>query len=279
MNKVSIIGLGSIGAGIAQTLINKGGFSLTGFDVQADSIAAFGGKVTAAKSPAAAADGTDTALVAVMNDAQVRDVLTGDGGLLHAPRPPSAIVILSTITIDTVMWASAEAAEKGVALLDCGVSGGPQALAKAANTAMVGGTEEAFALVKPVLSGFSDPVVHCGELGNGMRAKLARNLIFFTDLSTAWEGARLALAAGVPLDKFVECVASSDEWVMSHLALLKQGAGLDSTLNTDPGLARTVAGYADKDLRAALALAEQLGVEMPTAKIALERFPDVAGIT
>jgi len=178
-----------------------------------------------------------------------------------------------------VFWAAEEAAKKGVALLDCGVSGGPQALAEASNTAMVGGTEEAFALVRPVLAGFSDPVVHCGVLGNGMRAKLARNLIFFTDLSTAWEGARLALAAGVPLDKFVECVASSDKWVMSHLALLKQDAGLDATHSTDQGIARAVAGYADKDLRAALALAEQLGVEMPTAKIALARFPDVAGMT
>jgi 3-hydroxyisobutyrate dehydrogenase-like beta-hydroxyacid dehydrogenase len=124
-----------------------------------------------------------------------------------------------------------------------------------------------------VLEGFADPVVHCGELGNGMRAKLARNLIIYTDWMVAWEAARLALAAGVPLDRFVECVTASDRWVKPHMHLVDHGIGLGSEAN-----AERTAGYADKDLRAALALGDELGLDLPAAQLALARFRAVAGL-
>ncbi|MBA2933024.1 NAD(P)-dependent oxidoreductase [Sphingomonas sp. CGMCC 1.13654] len=274
MKSVAIIGLGEIGSGVAGALGRHGGFALAGFDVNGEALRAVEGVVQGRPSPAQAADGVDVALIAVMNDGQTRDVLTGPGGVLTSANPPKAIAILSTVSVETILWAADAAAAKGTALVDCGVSGGRQALREASITSMVGGSDEAFERVRDVIAGFSDPVVHCGGLGNGMRAKLARNLIIYTDWMVAWEGTRLALAAGVPLDKFVQVVTASDRWVRPHMALVEKGTGLT---DGDAGRDARTAAYADKDLQAALALGAELGMALPAAELARKRFGSVAG--
>ena len=270
MSTVAIIGLGSIGSEAARELAkSKNGqeYSLVGYDTRPETLAALGAVLRPAVSPAAASEGADVVLVAVVNDAQVRDVLTGEGGVLSAATLPRAVLILSTISVPTVFWAEAECAARGVALLDCAVSGHPI-------TSMVGGDDDGFGIVRPVIEGYSVSVIHCGKLGNGMRAKLARNLIIFADWMVAWEGARLAMAAGVPLDKFVQCVTSSDKWVRPHMALVDEGIGLPGGTTKRP----STAAFADKDLRAALALGAELGVDLPAAELALNRFRAVAGL-
>jgi 3-hydroxyisobutyrate dehydrogenase-like beta-hydroxyacid dehydrogenase len=278
MRSVAIIGLGEIGAGVAQALAKSGQVSLSGFDLRAEPFEKLGGAMRVCSTPAAAGDGADVVLVAVMTDDQVREVLTGEAGVLTAQAPPHAIVILSTVSMETIFWAADEATSRGVALLDCGVSGGAQALREASITAMVGGEDNAFEQVRPVIEGFSNPVVHCGKLGNGMRAKLARNLIIYTDWMVAWEGARLALAAGVPRDKFVQVVTASDRWVRPHMALVERGVGLADGGETAAVKDDRTAKYADKDLRAAIALGEELGIELPAAALALGRFRAVTGL-
>ena len=142
---------------------------------------------------------------------------------------------------------------------------------------MVGGDAEAVAQARPVIEAFSSPMVHCGELGNGMRAKLACNMILFTDWAVAWQGAQLAAAAGVPLDRFVEAVNAAGKWVRPHMGLVEDGVGV--SMPGMPTLSRpSTAAFADKDLRAALALAADLGVELPSAEVALRIFPKVAGL-
>jgi 3-hydroxyisobutyrate dehydrogenase-like beta-hydroxyacid dehydrogenase len=206
----------------------------------------------------------------------VREVVSGEGGLLDASPPPRVIVVLSTVTLETIRWTADQARPCRVEVLDCGVSGGPKALAKGSITAMVGGSEQSVEIARPVLSAFADPVVHCGELGNGMRAKLARNLITYSQWYVAWEATRLATEAGVPRDRFVEVVQASDRWLDSHMFLVEAGVGFEPAATT--GIGNIAATYADKDLRAALALAEELGVEAPAAELALSRLDQLAGL-
>lgn len=275
MTTVAIVGLGMIGGGAARALKGNG-FEVRGHDVRREAAEALAGVVERAPTAAAAADGLDVALIAVMDDDQVREVLAGDGGLLAAPRPPRAVVILSTVTLDTIRWAAEQGEAHGVAVLDCGVSGGPQALAEAAITAMLGGDDAGVALARPVVEGFADPVVHCGALGNGMRTKLARNLITYTHWMVSWEAARLAVAAGVPRETFLECVAASDRWMAPHTFFAAGGAGVGDGAAADPR-ALLSATYADKDLRAAIALAHELEIDVPAAALALARLPEMTG--
>lgn len=276
MTTVAVIGLGEIGAGVARTMARTGLYTLTGFDVRAATLDGLRDVLRPTTSPRVASENAEVVFVAVMNDEQVRSVLTGQDSVLAAANLPRCIVILSTTTLETLLWAAEQAATRGVRLVDCAVSG-PQGLAEFALTTMIGGDDEAYALVRPVIESFSNPAVHCGKLGNGMRAKLARNLVIYTDWMVAWEGARLAVAAGVPLEKFVEVVVASDRWVKPHMHFVTKGVGVvtpERPMATDT---RTAA-YADKDLKAALALGAELGLDLPAAHLALSRFRNVAGL-
>ncbi len=275
MTKVAIIGLGSIGAGVAEALGRDKRFSLAGYDLRPEAFERVAGVMRAEASPAAASDSAEVVFVAVVNDAQVRTVLSGEDGVLSAGTPPKVIALLSTITIPTVYWAAEEAARRGVMLIDCGVSG-PRGLAENAMVTMIGGDETAYAIARPVIEAFSKPAVYCGQLGNGMRTKLACNLVFFTGWMSAWEGARLALAAGVPLENFVEAVTAGEKWVHPRMGLVAAGVGLPpgAPATSRPG----TAAFAQKDLGAALALGEELGLDLAAAKVALAAFPGVAGV-
>ena len=66
-------------------------------------------------------------MVAVVDDAQVRAVLSGQDGGLAAAGPDTTIIIVSTISAPCVRAIGAEAAALGVPVLDCGVTGGPSA--------------------------------------------------------------------------------------------------------------------------------------------------------
>jgi 3-hydroxyisobutyrate dehydrogenase-like beta-hydroxyacid dehydrogenase len=268
---VGVIGLGHIGAGVSRS-ISSGGFTVSGYDVRMDAVRDLAGVVTPASAPAEIAAQSDVVLIAVLNDEQVRSVLVGTGGLLDKPARCKTVVSLSTTTLSTVRWAATECEQLDVALLDCGVSGGRGGLEARAIAAMVGGPAQAFGHARPVLEAFADPVLHMGELGRGMAAKLARNVLVYTDWSVAWEAARLAEAAGVDVAKFVQAVDASDRYIDGHTALIRAGVGLAQAGPEARARGAAVAIYAEKDLRAALELGEELEIEMPAARSALTRL-------
>ena len=72
---------------------------------------------------------------------------------------------------------AAQAAARGVELIDCPVSGGAEAAAEGRLSAMCGGSETALARVSPLLACFAARVTHMGSLGSGYAAKLINNLI------------------------------------------------------------------------------------------------------
>jgi 3-hydroxyisobutyrate dehydrogenase len=169
--------------------------------------------------------------------------------------------------MDELKELHALATSKGVALLDCGVTGG-QVSQTGQMISMIGGETADVERVRPVLDEFNSAVYHMGGTGTGMAAKIARNLIHFSLWRAGVEGARLATKAGVDLGKFIEMVEAA-----SH----KPGASVTTWM--DPN--RIVAGHRmlqdlqalreqsyslqQKDLAAAKALAEQLGVNVAVA--------------
>ena len=271
------MGLGEIGSGVARALA-AAGYTLVARDPDAR-VRQRHTDITLAGSPAAVAAQSEVVLVAVYDDAQVRDVLTGHTGILAGKVPTSDIVVLSTVSLDTIRWAAAACDERGITLLDCGVTGGPQALAQASIVAMVGGPDHAVARVRPVLDAFSAPVVHTGPVGTGMQAKLARNLLYFAGCHVAWEAARLAQAAGVAPETLIEIVEASELWTGGSTAILKRGfLPGDPSDTPDPATRARMAGFAHKDLEAALRLGAELGVELPAAALATEHFDAVVGL-
>jgi 3-hydroxyisobutyrate dehydrogenase len=264
-----VIGLGRIGAGVARC-VSSCGFETWVFDVDTERLEPLATCAHLARSNRELADAVDIVFVAVFDDAQLRRVLAGPGGVLEASDPPRTIVILSTVSLDTIRWAAAEAGRRGIDVLDCGVAGG-KGLEAGSIVSMVGGDAGAFATARPVLESFSEPLLHMGPLGSGMQAKLARNMMHYCLALVAREGGRLAAAAGIDGEQFVQLVRARDEIGPGFYDFLRLAASGGHDPATElPEVA--FAEYAAKDLAAALELAEELHQSLPVAEHASDLF-------
>ena len=189
-----------------------------------------------ADTPAALATRSDVVLVAVFDDAQVRAVLQGPDGVFAGAAPGTAVVIVSTIPPATVLELRAEGAPHGVTVVDCGVSGGPDAAASGELVCMIGGSAEEVDQVRPVLDVISCLVLHMGPPGAGLAAKLARNLITYGSWLAAFEAQELAEAAGIDLIKLGEAMKESDKRIGGAARLMFRTTAQPWPADADPGL-------------------------------------------
>lgn len=277
---VGIIGLGDIGAGVAQSCI-AAGLTTTVCDIRADALARFEGQATTTTSPSSLASSCDVIVVAVVNDAQVEAVLTGDDGALGSLQAGTVIVVVSTISPPTISAMATRAAEAGGRLIDCGVSGGPSAAKAGELISMVGGDDEAIERARPVLDAMSSLVVTMGGLGSGLIAKLARNVVQYGGWLAAYEGAQIAEAAGVDLAKLAQVIRASDAKIGGASTLLLRPTVAQFGPDDDAGFVAAMAAgaaLAKKDLLAALSTAEELHLDLPGVVVTEGHINRVFGV-
>ena len=277
MTRVGFVGLGNIGKPMALRLAASE-HELSVCDVAEPPVAELvAAGATAAGSVAELAAGVEVLCVMVRDDDQVRTVVEEVTGLScrSGTREQLIVVVHSTVAPGT----PAELAARGLRVLDAPVSGGPMGAAAGSLAVMVGGDEAAFAEALPVLAAVGSKVVHAGPLGAGTRFKLARNLIHFTAFTAATEAQRLAEAAGLDLKELGEVVRHTDAVTGGVGAILHR----DTTAPIEPddfwyAVFDHVATLGEKDLRFALDLADQLGVDTPLAALAEQRLRKGLGL-
>jgi 3-hydroxyisobutyrate dehydrogenase len=277
---VGVIGLGDIGGGVASG-VARAGLDLVVCDVRRESTDRFADRARVVSRPDEVAALVDVVVVAVVTDEQVVDVLAGPSGVLAKARPGSIVIVLSTVAPSTLARVAELAAGCGVDVVDCGVSGGPQASAEGALVAMVGGRDDVVARLAPVLAAFTSLVVHMGPLGAGLRAKLARNIVQYGSWLAAYEAQVLAEAAGIELSKLAEVIRASDAHIGGASRLMFRATVAPFSPDDDAGLVgamATAAALAHKDLRGALELAESLGVALPLAAMTEARADALFGV-
>jgi 3-hydroxyisobutyrate dehydrogenase-like beta-hydroxyacid dehydrogenase len=277
---VGVIGLGAIGDGVATSLLREG-LPLVVCDVRSEATAKYSDSAVVASSPADLVDRSDVVVVAVVNDEQVHAVLSGPDGGLAAAGGSTTFIVVSTISTPCVQAIGTEAAALGVAVLDCGVTGGPDAAASGDLVCMVGGDPEVIDRVRPVFDAISSLAVTMGPFGSGLAAKLARNLITYGSWLAAYEGQQLAEAAGIPLAKLAEVVKASDVHIGGASRLMFRPTVAPFTEDDHPmivGAMEAGASLAHKDLAAALELAETLDVELPLAAMTERRTDEIFGL-
>jgi 3-hydroxyisobutyrate dehydrogenase len=279
--RVGVVGLGVIGGNIARVLAQSG-YVVVGYDVRSDVTTQSAAFLTPAASAAEVSADTDIALIAVFDDLQVCDVLAGEQSILSADHPCRVVAILSTVALGTIEWAHEQAASRGVALLDCGVTGGKGLRDHGKIVVFAGGDEAVLESVRPIIGSFAEPLLYMGPSGAGMKAKLARNVIHYGTWSAAWEGARLAAACGLDVTKLIQAVRVSDEWTGGTMGLLAEyGIGPGPVDPNDGSMletARALASVAHKDLRAALKLSTEVGINLPGAALDEELYDVVVGV-
>ncbi len=273
--KLGYIGLGKMGAPMAQRLVDWPG-GLIVFDIRTEAMTPFAEKGAQLADSVADVAEADIISVTVLDDEQVREVV---GTLAKNAKPGTVVAIHSTISDSTAVKLAEDLEPQGIHIVDAPVSGGGRAAKKGELAAMVGATDEAFAIIKRPFSLWASLVIHAGQPGAGTRMKLARNMLHYISFAAACEASKLAEKCGLNLQDLGQ--------VVRHTDAITGGAGSimyrddtkpippDSFLY-QPFLHARILG--EKDLSLALALGQSVSVELPLAEVALERLAEGLGV-
>lgn len=255
IQKVAFIGLGIMGRAMAANVL-RAGFALTVWNRTAsrmEPLVAAGAR--AAVSPKDAAADADAVITMVTDSPDVEEVLLGERGVIHAARPGTVVIDMSTIAPERTRVIAARLAEKGIAMLDAPVTGGDVGAREGTLSIMVGGDETVFRRCLPLLQSMGRHIVHVGPNGAGQTVKLCNQVIVALNLLAMAEGLALAAKSGVDLEKMLSVVqkGAAASWALEHLA--------PRVLRGDyaPGF---MVKLQQKDLRLALEAAAQAGLPL-----------------
>jgi 3-hydroxyisobutyrate dehydrogenase-like beta-hydroxyacid dehydrogenase len=273
---VGFVGLGQMGSLIAGHLVDRPG-DLVVHDIRPEATAPLAERgATVATSLAEVGAAADVISVMVLDDAQVVGVFDG---LLASARPGTVIAIHSTIRPETAVVCAERAATAGVDVLDAPVSGGAAGAAAGRLAVMVGGDRAAYERCREVFRCWAELVMHFGPVGAGTRAKIARNLIGFTSYCAAAEAQRLAEASGVDIAKLGAVVRHTDAVTGGPGAVMVRTT--TAPLAADDPLREIFVHtrlLGEKDLALAVEMGEALDVDVPFARLALDRLGTGLGL-
>jgi 3-hydroxyisobutyrate dehydrogenase-like beta-hydroxyacid dehydrogenase len=194
--------------------------------------------------------------------------LWGKNGALEGLRRGSVYFDSSTISPELARRAAAACTERGVDYLDAPVTGGDWGAKKGELVFMIGGTAEVLERVKPVLEVLGKKFFLLGPNGAGQTVKLSMNLILALQVEALAEALALATAAGVPGERLVEVLQSS----MARAGVLDVKAPLILKNEFPPSFPLRLM---QKDMRLALELAQQKGLNLPAAAASFATYSAV----
>jgi 3-hydroxyisobutyrate dehydrogenase len=209
MASVAFIGLGNMGLPMAINLV-KAGHAVIGFDISPanlDGLRHGGGQ--SADSAANAAGQADVVVTMLPAGQHVRQVYTGEGGVIAAAKPGALLIDCSTIDVDSARAVNKAASDAGFEMLDAPVSGGVGGAAAGTLTFMVGGTDEAFTRAEPLLSQMGKAVIHAGAAGTGQAAKICNNMVLGISMIAVGEAFVLAEKLGLDHQKLFDISSRS----------------------------------------------------------------------
>lgn len=217
--RVAVIGLGSMGAGMAGSLL-RAGFSVTACDVDQEAVTRFeaaGGRGVA--TPAQAANGAEVVVCVVVNAAQTEAVLFGPEGAAAA-MPPGAVFV-SSATMDPAIARrlAARLEETGRHYLDAPMSGGAARAAEGELTFLASGTKAAFDAARPALEAMAGKLYELGDAaGQGAAFKMINQLLAGVHIAAASEAMSFAAKQGLDLHKVYEVITASagNSWMFEN---------------------------------------------------------------
>ncbi|MXP58604.1 L-threonate dehydrogenase [Pantoea sp. Taur] len=220
VNNIGVIGLGSMGMGAAQSCI-RAGLNTWGVDLNPQALETLrqAGARDAQTSAASFAQELDAVLLLVVNAAQVKAILFGETGLAAQLKPGTVVMVSSTISSQDAQAIEQQLAQHQLLMLDAPVSGGAAKAAVGEMTVMASGSDEAFALLKPVLDAVAAKVYRVGsEIGLGSTVKIIHQLLAGVHIAVGAEAMALAARAGIPLDTMYDVVtnAAGNSWMFEN---------------------------------------------------------------
>lgn len=217
--QVGVIGLGSMGGGVAKSLL-RNGFPVTVCDVRPAVVESFVTLGAAgAKSPADLAARSTVIVVLVVNAEQVESVMFGDGGAVAAMKPGTAVIMSVTLPPDYAERLAARLEAKGIQMLDAPVSGGEAKAATGEMTVMASGPPATFAACEGVLAAIAQKVYRLGDsAGTGSKVKMINQLLAGVHIAASAEAMALGIKAGADPNVLYEVISNSagSSWMFQN---------------------------------------------------------------
>ena len=260
MTSVGFVGLGHMGGNMAARL-HSAGYEVYGNEREREHARALEeAGLRWRDTPREVAEAAEIVLTSLPDDEALESAASGPDGVLAGLAAGKIWVDVSTVSPRVSRELAERASERGAALLDAPVSGSVPQVQSGTLTIMVGGDEDAYRRVEPVLRELGTPT-HVGENGQGLALKLAINISLAVQMLAYSEGLLLATNFGV--DSTVATRVMTESPIGSPM--LKARAPLVLDL---PEEAWFDVGLMHKDITLALALARELDLLLPSADAA-----------
>ena len=271
MAKVGFVGLGVMGGQMVNRLLSKG-HQVTGFNrtrSKAQWLIEKGMKW--ADSPRAVAQTSDVVFAMVTNSAALEAVTDGPDGIIAGLSAGKIFSDMSTVSPAASRALAARVREKGADMVDSPVSGSVITLQEGKLSVMVGGREETFDRLKPLLLDIGPKVTHVGDNGLALCMKIATNLNLAVQMLAFSEGVLLAEKSGIAREVAVDVLTHSA--VASPMIQYRGPFVLQQ-----PEEAWFDCNMMQKDMLLAMELGRQLDVPLPTTAVSNEFLTAARGM-
>ncbi|WP_394699196.1 L-threonate dehydrogenase [uncultured Cohaesibacter sp.] len=218
--KVAAIGLGSMGYGMAKSLV-RAGHDTYGFDIvpeRMQSLVDEGGKSAELN---AIAPELDAAVLIVLNAAQTEAVLVGEDGILPKMKKGAVVMSCATVAPDFARAMEAKCSEVGVLYVDAPISGGAIKAAQGQLSILSSATPEAYAAAEELFEATAETVFRLGDCaGAGSAMKAVNQMLAGIHIAAMGEAITFGMTQGVEPASFVEVISkcAGTSWMLENRA-------------------------------------------------------------
>ena len=268
IKNISVIGLGSMGYGIAQSLI-RSGYNVYGQDkntVQQKKLIEEGG--LDAEIPFG---DLDAVIIVVLNEAQTRDIIFGEEGIAGKLKKQTLVIVCTTVSPNFAKEMATACENKELLYLDAPISGGSIKSSQGKLSYMVSGSKNALIAAKPILDSTSETVFEFGEVvGSGSAMKAVNQMLAGVHIAAMAEAITFGITQGIEPERFLEVISkcAGSSWMLENRAphIIDGDYSPKSSINIWP-----------KDLGIVLDIAKSSNFSAPITSAALQQFIAASG--
>ena len=262
--RIGFIGLGNMGAPMAQNLA-KAGFEVFGFDTQDVKV----DLIKIVSTSKECASNSDVVITMLPNGEILKSVATT---IIQHMRHGAIFIDCSTVDVESAKSVAEMSESYGIIPLDAPVSGGIGGAKAGTLTFMVGGPMEGFNKAKKLFDIMGQKAVHCGNSGNGQAAKICNNMILGATMIATCEAFSLADKLGLDRKSMFDVVSTSSGYSWSMNAYCPApgiGPNSPSDNNYIPGFSSDLML---KDLTLSQIAAESVDADTPMGNLAMKLY-------
>jgi 3-hydroxyisobutyrate dehydrogenase-like beta-hydroxyacid dehydrogenase len=263
--KVAVIGMGQMGSGMAGRL-RESGLDVVGYDVSLEQHKRMiENGFQMASSIAEALSGRSLVLTSLPDPKAVTQAWLGDNGIVAHAAKGTLCIELSTIDPQTMRQAAEAASARGIAVVDCPVSGSPNEARTGKLILIAGGEKADVTRAEPVLKLLGNEWKYTGPVGTAKVVKIVNNMMSMGNVLVAAEAFALGVAAGVEPEKLYDVLSVSGG--RSHHFTKRFPNALKGDFS--PGFKMELG---EKDLALAVELGRMMRMPTPSASATRELY-------